>query len=376
MSNNTFIKGITNCKLNKRSAPDVKAELLGILEKGESVRILSKTKGSAFEGSDEWYELEGGVFSWAGGINVESEDIKNRQVKVGTSKNIKLRTYLSSCFKNGKLIHPVEYWRLPNYKPEFSYLRKMGGDGVFVGIMDFSLGKISPYVNVIGSSNPGIKPKNDHGAAMAGLSAGNSLLQGLAPAASIVELPVFNKKAKFSLALFEKAINYLNLLNDSQKLVVNISLSKLKENISEELENKLITLARRPNIIVVAAAGTDTQLTGDLIQHPARLNDVLAVGTITKDFWVSNRKQFNSQLNILLPDHKYKSISFRKTTPFVNKGKDSAATAVVSGMIANIISQNQDLSLTPKTISNKLLSFFESDTNIEFFKLLTLINPH
>ena len=111
------IKGITNCRLYKRSAPDINAERLGVWKKGETVAILHRTKGSSFEGSDEWYELEEGVFSWAGGINVGSEEVG---LTVKVNESIETNRFRSlSNEEQRKVIHNLIQEKASGLKNEF-----------------------------------------------------------------------------------------------------------------------------------------------------------------------------------------------------------------------------------------------------------------
>jgi len=91
------IKGITNCRLYIRSAPDVNAERLGVWEKGQSVTILFKTIGTSFEDSDEWYGLKNGLYSWAGGINTSNTV---EELKIPKNVEIKGELLTANRFKN------------------------------------------------------------------------------------------------------------------------------------------------------------------------------------------------------------------------------------------------------------------------------------
>lgn len=67
--------GTTTCNLYKRrTKPSVNSEKAGFFALGEAVKIIDVVIGDLYEGVKTWYELEGGFYSWSGGIDLNLND--------------------------------------------------------------------------------------------------------------------------------------------------------------------------------------------------------------------------------------------------------------------------------------------------------------
>ncbi len=270
---------------------------------------------------------------------------------------------------NGTIpINDIDYNALLKIDPQ---IKNSQGANTTVGILDHYINMDLPFANPIEHSNnaPTNTPPSIHGSGMAGLIAGNNKIFGVAKQTRIIELPIYNLDGSRMPNMINDAFEYLSHLPLQGRIIINIS-----QEIPFNFLDKIESLLDNENIILVASAGTDDQLANDTLQFPSSIPNVISVGSISNSYYnPDNRGNFNNYLDFVLPNFNYLTYSLQVGS-FKYLGKDSAACAIVSGIISLIVSNNPNISrLEVKNTLQQLSLPYSSGSQI--LNNINLIKP-
>lgn len=138
--------------------------------------------------------------------------------------------------------------------------------------------------------------------------------------------------------------------------IINISCGTRKAD--EELQVS-IKRACDNGIIVIAAAGNQLN---DEILYPAAYNDVIAVGSISKnDEILSPKGNFDKDI-VYLPGECIVTTS--ATNEYDSISGTSASTAIMSGIVALILEESPDIE------SKQIVNLIVSQNEVNIYKLL------
>lgn len=207
--------------------------------------------------------------------------------------------------------------------------------------------------------NDDIDNSLSHGTGIAGIicahpSNKNGVL-GIAPDAKILSFPVTDKDNDIDL---ERLISAVNKSVEIGVDVINISCG-LHEH-SEELK-KAISKAFNNGITVVASAGNFLE---DKILYPAAYDEVLAVGSISKQGEIISPSGKINKKIIYLPGENIVTIA--PNNSYNSMFGTSPASAILTGIIAIVLEAN------PKVSNVDLLNYFNSKDykNIDIKELI------
>ena len=369
------MKGLVTTYLNERlAAPDLNAENPVYYEPGDVVEIVDIVNGEAYEGIDVWYELDNGAYIWSGGVqgNRELELRMPRRVDTN-SDDYSFHRYLDESLANGQLKRQIDYREHLQISQE---LKVLGGKGVVVGVLDHPIRKdhmgFRESIRTFGGRSQ-LKPAIDHGTLMAGLIAGDSPIQGIARDAILLELPFYDGLGYEEWEWMKEILDYIKGLNSP--LILNVSYHFDPIRLAPDIFLSLQDVAQKKNVLMVASAGTDQELQAPEIQFPASMIDVLAVGSASSAF-LDQRDSWNinSRVDLIVPDFNYLSYGASTSKEIVGVSKDSAATAIVSGVAALYLSANPALGGDKTGLIRELT--FNAEQVGASKKHLKLLNPH
>lgn len=327
------IKGTTNCRLFKRAAPNVNAKRLGVWKKGQPVSILYKTKGSPFEGSDEWYALEDGVFSWAGGINVGEQEVA---LKVNVVEEI---IEEDTPRQKSELIDYRKLISIPGIDASNngSGIRiAMLDSGVFVDHPDFDKSKFR--LPSLYNSFEEIADQNGHGTHLTGLISANSKKDkgviGIAPEVTIEHFKVLDRDGITVFKLLKSSLEHIKN-NHIHYDIINMSFN-ITETQYKKIEGDL-KLIKESGVIMVAAAGNSLRIIKKRIFYPAFSENVISVGAVDEsDFHKIKTKDLHERLDFFFRNDLVIS-TFKKPTLYEPRSGCSEYTAFVSGLISKLL---------------------------------------
>lgn len=326
-------------RLNKRNFPSAEGNvpLPNPLEPGDIIDIVEEVKGTPYgiPANDRWFKTDRGYFVWSGGttFNMRADNIVTSIVPKTLIKNFQAEIDLRK--KNGNL----NYNELSRISESFKT-----GDNVAIAIFDVGISKSH---QVLRSKFKTFESPRDlaspHGTQLAALACSSTspLFTGISPDAILVDCQVFEKPGP-SKERFNKAKETLFELKKSglfKGIIANISYDFRTD--LDFLTEFFEALSRE--IIVVASAGEAHIGTNELaaektLQFPSRLENVIAVGSIDQNFPMNGLLNFNTKLNYLLPNFSYWSPTNKTDDDFDFISNDSAAAAIVSAQISNLIS--------------------------------------
>ena len=190
-----------------------------------------------------------------------------------------------------------------------------------------------------------------HGTAMASLISGGSRpARGAAPGATLLDFPVLGKEGigdAFSLAeAILKAV-------DRGARVINMSLGSPGDS---AVVREAVSYALSKNVALVAAAGNDAV---NRVNYPAAYDGVVAVASVDatrQQLYFSNR---GPQVDVAAPGYKVKAAW--PGQPYVELSGTSGSTALVSGAIAALLSQEPGLTGEQAT---RLLVSYADDAGV------------
>ncbi len=293
---------------------------------GETIDISEIIIGEKYKDNSIWYKLLNGGFVWSGGV--DDTDIK---------LHLKELTPLIPRFNYNQLIKNIpDNWR------------KSGGKGVKVIIMDTGIIKEHNDLKVAEEnyfdyylSPPGIFDIKGHGTQVAGIIAGNTTLNGIKGIAPLCELISFKTVSDTGSPAKTSILNSTNQLqklsNENDILIINGSFSLNK---SEELDLWFQNLPT--NIIYISAGGNNDLLFSDTILFPANLRNIIAVGFINNKEYGEIKKPFNKSLDYVYIGDSLLSTTVPPPNNYESFSRTSMATAIVTGIVALMISSIED----------------------------------
>lgn len=322
-----MIKARIKVALNKRGAPSVNATKGQHYLSGQEVNIVDILNGDMVEGIDVWYKLDNGSYVWSGGVegvtkisdeNESREEVLDPLVEPPREFN-----------HNSEIFGIPPSWKSAN------------SGNVVIGIIDS--GSIMHDDLQVTQEEVGGLGKNDlkgHGTHVAGLINGNGAkwITGFSPTSKVITINTYNPRIGISPTNAELAIRKAIALNCD---VINMSLRVFQEGhvgLNNEIQNAI-----NNNIIIVAAAGEDAELE-NRVYFPAKLQNIIAVGAFNSSYSNSIRKLKNSQVNVVLPNHKLWSTDIASNSFYKNRSGSSMSTAIISGIVAQMIAANNSWS--------------------------------
>jgi hypothetical protein len=270
-------------KLNIRSTPDADpsfANWVGDMVKSETYTALKIVKGGVFEGTDNWFLDQNNLFTSAAASSVNAQE------------------YINDRFDGQNILEPIDYNFLLNINES---IKQTKGRGVTIGILDHAISRNIKLKNEIIRPFNVEKPAMSHGSFIAGIIAGTSQILGIAPDATIIELPIYDEFGNIQEEeVIDRIFEFINSF--PKKIILNVSQSLGKEFIER--------FSGLENAIIVASAKTNDKLINAELVIPANLSNVVSVGSITQDFRNQNETiSFNPRLDFILPVFKYVSYS-------------------------------------------------------------------
>ena len=334
-------------KLNIRSTPEADpsfANWMGDMIKGETYTALKKVKGGIFEGTDEWFVDQNNLFTSAASTSINAQE------------------YINDRFDGQNVLEPIDYNFLLNINED---LRQTKGRGITIGILDHAIARNIKLKSEIIRPFPVESPIISHGSFIAGIIAGTDKILGIAPEATIVELPIYDEFGN----LRDPDI-ITNIFEFIRSFPQDIIL-----NVSQSLRTSFTTrFAQLQNAVIIAAAGFDDMLVSTELIVPARLPNTISVGSISKEFKTQNTNiLFNKRLDFIFPTFEFVSYSSNKDSFELLKDTSSLTTAIVSGLTALIYS-NTGLTVNLNAIRERISLLAQPYNEQDAFVSLNPIN--
>ncbi len=365
------LRAITDVHIRSRVPRRQVDNLKGVVFKGRQfemdVDILREEQCEVIDNNRTWYRDGNGDYLWSGGFKLIEDE--------NTVEYTSLKSFIDSKFNGTRVNGVIDYNSVLQNIP--SSVKNSKGNGTIIGILDQPILKGTSFFAIEDVTNADISPRNFHGTAMATIIAGREKIIGIASQAKIFELPAFDTDARFQPELLRRVLDYLDAT--VQDMVINMSFSATKlNNTHGDLALQLEQIVKKENLVFVAAAGSNDEIeTTDTIQYPALINEVIAVGTLTpynsSDIVNSG---INNDVDIIVGHHRYVVHSYRDPTKYRDVGEDSAASAIVSAVIALYLSSGKLTSLDKTSVLNALdLQKLSTNGVDQLLDKLILFNP-
>jgi subtilisin family serine protease len=345
-------------KVNIRNTPAVDtsfANWVGELPPGE----LHTAQEILADGNGElWWKDTLNRFTLA-----TASDVVNFQDPGGGPALIGVQNYLQERFDRTSITNKIDYAALLRMSET---LKSNLGRGVTVAIMDYAIPENLQFTNPVTRPYPGFIPVDPHAAFIGGLIAGNTdLLSGIAPQVQLVELPIFDSSGFRRDPMIKNAIAWLT--RQPGPVIVNCS-----QGLDKSCPPELFNL---PNIFLVAAAGTDDELTEKELFRPASSTKAISVGAASSS-WLNKTPppSFNSRLDFFFADFEYVSLDLpsNRTPAYCGIPGSSFATGIVSAMAALLLSANPAIS-SIEQLRNQLATFARPLSDKASFQFLNPI---
>ncbi|WP_203332225.1 S8 family peptidase [Planococcus beigongshangi] len=228
-------------------------------------------------------------------------------------------------------------WAIPQIGTPLSWNTGYTGKNVKIGVIDSGIAehpdlKVAGGVSIVGYTNSYIDDSG-HGTHIAGIigALDNSIgIKGVASGASLYAIKVFDANNKAYLADVIKGIEWA-IANDMD--IINLSLGVTKDS---EAFRQIIRKAHAQDMILVAAAGNGgfANPAGDLVEYPARYDEVIAVSAVDESL---NRAHFSAAgpaVEIAAPGVAINSTYLNKN--YMTMSGTSMATPYIVGQAALI----------------------------------------
>lgn len=345
----------------------------GVLYTGFEIDVVEQVEGQNIDDNNIWFKDRNGDYYWSGGFEGYSK--KTEIIKKPFQEFIEGRFNRSTK----KLLGSINYNDLLNFDDN---IKRNKGVDTKVAILDYPIKKWDEVFNsrIIDDDFDIQRIGGSHGTLLASIIGANQRtsfgITGLAPRCNLVQLPIlYSYKGKNIDE--DQILSFLNKHFKNEKIIINASLAYVENEITDNIISFYNTLAKKH--ILVASAGENKQLlTAHQLQFPSRLTDIISVGVINQEFLEENENPiFSNELDIIIKDFTYIGITHKTNNFYDVIQRDSAATAIVSGVISLLLSSlNEDTnSLNKKNILKKLLEHCISIKEAKNNHQLTLINP-
>nr|WP_321406499.1 N-acetylmuramoyl-L-alanine amidase [uncultured Carboxylicivirga sp.] len=331
----------TTSRLNIRAGkPTTKAPVHRTVDANTILTYTHYTlDGESVNGNSKWYKDEEGNYYWSGCVRNKKDeellDLDSKSLSKELVTTISESPYYFKDFVNDDQNTLIRNFDLNQLLDVDEAIKRNDGDGVNVGIMDHPFEDIFEiFSDRVESILNGGDVQSFHGIQMASIIGAkytsNPEYKSICSKCKLISLPVViegRKDPQFFIDVIDKILSQFEPGN----IIINASLSVKKDDISL-LESHFLKLSEK--YIVIASAGQDNELLNDNeIQWPARLDNVLSVGSISKSFFEANpNPSFNSRLDILLPENRYPAFNYKVNPKYKSVAGDSSATAIITGL--------------------------------------------
>lgn len=327
---------------------DGQSNLKGILHKGFSIEVINtNTTGENIEGNATWYQDKNGDWYWSGGFD--------RQVSDGVG--------------NQGLNQLVDYGK----KLVVKNMPTIGVEKVCIALLDTG---VKPHPDlahidmvsrsfVAGQSN--LDPDNGHATKMAGYIFGkpaNALqgISGLCPKAQLLDLKTSKNNGQTEIVALTQALDYLIEENEIKPQILNLSISISDISV---IKSRLEKLVSKEVLIVVSAGEEDIFEVGKVAQL-ARYEDLITVGAVNKNYLQSSNSIYPKELDFFFENNQCWTTA-PAPNGFVKDKGDSVYTALITGLLGRILSNNPDTAIARSTLLS--LAHSRSDLSNSSMKL-------
>jgi subtilisin family serine protease len=343
--------GIATCNVYRRlNKPSVNAEKAQYFVSGNEMSINDVVLGDSFEGVNTWYELEGGIFVWSGGVSLNLED-----------KIFERKLNLDDLFEKRKGNSDITQ-AIFDYSKEVKLEKQIilgSGAGITIAVLDSGIDKRHFQKNgniVYSNDDREDNSKFEHGTKVTGLLiSDNEEIKGLCPSSKIFDFKTTLLERNIDDTKVQNALLhiYKNLPNSPCE-IINLSLdtdSKKVAKVVKELHSK--------GVILVVAAGNGDGTSNSL----ADLNEyVITVGTFFQhNFKHHIQNGFNNNYKVWFSNQNVRTTGLYpiSSTKFSDV---SAYTALITGLISKYLSNNNQIKPGERF---KMVSEFISDVSFE-----------
>ncbi len=340
--------------INIRKGPGKSFASMGTtMPGGRQVMMESKVSGESVKGISDWYVLTNtnGVrqYYWGGGV----EEV---MATVGSGVIPDFQDFINQSFDGNTLQRAIDYGSLINIGSEY----KVAGKEILVAIIDHPVSEnIQPGIKIERPLMSVGQPASAHANFILGLIGGIQGVSGVARNVKFVSLPIYDEYGFPIDGGIENALNYVK--NSDTPMIVNISNSfgtNYDPIINQFSANK----------VIVTCAGVNEELNSETSRYPASLSSVISVGAVDRGFPLGGIKR---RVDVMLPNFNY--VSFSGPGAYTTMKGDSFSTAIVSGVIAQILSSGHaDFNLG--SIRSRLKSVSLPASDPAAFSSLSLIN--
>lgn len=351
-------------KLNLRSSPVMdfadKGNVVGVLHQNttfESVSEITNNLGT-------WLVNADGYYIWQKGNN---------------------NSFTANLIDSNLIIPFINYNNLIKDIPDEWRVTK--GENVKVVILDTGVSNVHKDIK-IGSINyfnfcDETKNKFDesgHGTKVAGIIGANAPIGsrtgicGVAPLCEIISYKISNDGSTDPKFIQNAIPSLINLARKNNFVIANCSWDVTQ---SKELDDLFTTIPQ--NLIFICAAGNNSELSaqGGSLKYPASLSQIISVGYIRQDLFSSiiSSGPLNPLLDFIYIGNAIKTSSIPNENSYSDFDKCSMSTAVLSGIVALLLSSLKDNPVNSELIKNKLKSQFSlipteiSDSNLKIYKI-------
>lgn len=352
---------VTKELLNIRSRPTEESEFKGNLKLNTKVWLDDQEiVGTVPLGGEtnKWLVYNSSLFVAKDGVS------KSGFVKLTDGISITVEDYISERFDETtkKIKAPIDYNFLLNIPKA---IKQTKGSGVAIGILDSAISKgINLNNKIIRPFGISI-PNDNHASFLSGIIAGNSSILGIAPDVTLIELAIFDEKGNMRFDKIDSIFDFIT--SYSKPIILNVS-----QNIPPVTQQFFLkNFMDLKNTIIVASAGLDMLTVDDLINFPASLSNVISVGCLSSQLFESSDIKFNKELDFILPSFNYVSYSKDQVQYESNLDTSSIGTAIVSAVVALLISNGVEPNHTNIKSSLSLIS--QPFTKKDSFNFLNII---
>lgn len=357
--------GIVTCNVYRRKEkPSINAEKAQYFVSGDELSIKDVVLGDSFEGVNTWYELDGGIYVWSGGVSLNLEE-----------KIFERKLQLDEVFKKRKEKTQISQTIL-DYSKELALNKKIKlgeGEGISIAVLDSGIDKRHFQKNrniVYSNDDREDHSKFEHGTNVSGLLiSDNEEIKGLCPKSKIFDFRTTLDQGNVNDTAVENALFhiYRNLANSPCE-IINMSFGTDFKAVAEVIKN-----LHSKGVIIVVAAGN-----GDGVRNRlADINEyVIKVGTFfQQNFQYHTQNGFNNNYNIWFSNQMIKTTGIY---PILSKkfSDSSAYTALTTGLISKYLSSNQIIPRERFKMVNEFLSDVSYEIKTENSTSATFLKPY